>query len=119
MSLDWDATACADQDAILHDPDGRRVTEAIIISLMDVGMRGLTEQNVEEFLDRTAQIAIARGGTMLLQMREGRAADRPYTRAEVEARVGLTTNVSPMTSAKFTAKLLDALKRYASEPRPE
>lgn len=116
MSLDWSATRCEEKDFILSDdPEGYRVTEAIIFSLMDVGMRGIeTEEDAEEFLRRTAEIAVARGCTMLRQLVDGEVADRPYRRAEVHQRIGLTTNVGPMTKRQFTAKVLRVLKGNAA-----
>jgi len=107
MSLNWNASKCAEKDFILgEDPNGYRVTQCIIFSLMDVGMRGiLGEDDAAEFVRRTAEIAPARGGTMMQQMREGEIVDRPYTLEEAKLRIGLTTNVSPMTRRQFAAKL--------------
>lgn len=116
MSLDWNATKCPEKDFILgEDPNGYRVTEAIIFSLMDVGMRGIEgDDDVREFLRRTAEIAEVRGGTMLQQLVDGKIADRPYTAEEVRRRIGLTTNVGPMSKRQFTAKLARLVKERAA-----
>lgn len=116
MSLNWDATKCAEKDYILSDePGGYRVTEAIIFSLMDVGMRGIADEaDAEEFVRRTNEIAVARGGTMLQQMVDGEIVDRPYTLDEVSKRIGLTTNVGPMTKRQFNAKVSRVLKEHAA-----
>jgi hypothetical protein len=116
MSLNWDATKVAEKDFVLGaDPDGYRVTEGIIFSLMDVGMRGiLTEADAEEFVRRTNEIAAVRGGTMLQRMEDGKIVDRPYTVAEVARRINLTTNVGPMTKREFAAKIKRVAKEYAA-----
>ncbi len=116
MSLDWNATQCPEKDFILSDdPGGYRVTEGIIFSLMDVGMRGIAnEADAEEFVRRTAEIAVARGGTMLQQVVDGEIVDRPYTLEEVSKRIGLTTNVGPMNKRQFTAKVSRVLKEHAA-----
>lgn len=116
MPLNWDATRCAEKDFILgEDPDGYRVTEAIIFSLMDVGMRGVvTEGDVEEFVTRTAEIAVVRGATMLQQIGEdGTAVDRSYALEQVRQRIGLTTNVGPMSRRQFAAKLVRMARERA------
>ncbi len=115
MSLNWDLSTCADKDFVLADePGGYRVTECIIFSLMDVGMRGLPDEEAAgEFVQRTAEIAQARGGTMMQQMVDGEIVDRPYTLEEVKLRIGLTTNVSPMTRRQFTAKVVRVLREHA------
>jgi len=116
MGLSWDATKCAEKDFVLGDePEGYRVTEAIIFSLMDVGMRGIfDEDDVEEFVRRTGEIAVARGGTMLQRLVDEKIVDRPYTLEEVRLRIGLTTNVGPMTKRQFSAKVLRVLKEHAA-----
>ncbi len=113
MSLDWDVRSCAEKDFILSDdPEGYRVTEAIIFSLMDVGMRALTsEADAEEFVRRTAVIADRRGGTMLQQMRGGEVVDQEYTLEQVRRRIGLTTNVGPMNRRQFAAKVAKVARR--------
>lgn len=119
MALNWNASKCAEKDFVLSDePDGYRITEAIIFSLMDVGMRGLADEaDVEEFLRRTGEIAVARGGTMLQHVVDGVIVDRAYTSEEVRRRIGLTTNVGPMTKRQFTAKVTQVLKQTAADRR--
>jgi hypothetical protein len=115
MSLDWDASRCPEKEFILsEDPEGYRVTMCIIFSLMDVGMSGLADEAaVGQFVTRTAEIAQARGGTMMQQMKDGQAVDRPYTVEEVRLRIGLVVNVSPMTSPQFSAKAMRVLREHA------
>jgi hypothetical protein len=115
MSLNWDASKCAEKEFILSEhPDGYRVTECIIFSLMDVGMRAIADEaDAEKFVQRTAEIAQARGGTMMQQMRDGQIEDRAYTLEEVRKRIGLATNVTPMTERQFTAKLGRVLREHA------
>lgn len=101
MSLNYTVDKIADYKNVCNvgDGDARRmnpVTEGLIWSSMSVGLDSIKKKNVDEWLVRLA-LTDALFGTMLKANRE----DRPFTRAEIESHIGLTTNVSNMTRKKW------------------
>jgi hypothetical protein len=112
MPLTIDARQCPDTEFVMKTD--WTVTESFMFSMMDVGIRAITEESGEEFLRRTAVMAKLRGGTMLQKAVDGEIVDRPYTAEDVAARVGFTTNVSPMTKREFTAKVKRLEREYAN-----
>jgi hypothetical protein len=100
MSLDWNATKAEKW----HEIDEPWQT-AIIWATMGVGMGTITEKNWREFVVRW--IAIERAGGWGNQ-----AAENPRQVAEVvHNAIGLTTNVSKESNAKFAGKLLGSVER--------
>lgn len=111
MPLTIDARKCPDTEFVMQGDWA--VTKSFMFSMMDVGIQAITEETGPEFLRRTAVMAELRGGTMLQQVVGGKITDRPYTEADVAARMGFTTNVSPMTKRQFAAKVKGLEPRYA------
>src|SRR5574338_219821 len=102
MSLNFDLRKIP--DAVKTDPrDSTKlnpITEALIWSSMSIDLGEITAKNVDEWMLRLA-LSDKLFGTMLHKDRE----PRPFTRAEVEAHIGLRTNVSTKNRAYFTKRV--------------
>ncbi|USN16714.1 hypothetical protein FANBOY_01070 [Brevundimonas phage vB_BgoS-Fanboy] len=126
MSLDWNVAKVANNETVCFriadaDDAGRGIskgdkllqvaTEGLIFATMAVGLGRITEANHREFFARLNLHEKLNGG-----MRYGPAPDHArilYTLADVRAHIGLTTNVSDETAAKWRARYLDNAAREA------
>lgn len=126
MSLDWNVAKVANNETVCfriaeQDDPSRGIckgdkllqvaTEGLIFATMAVGLGRITQANHREFFARLSLHEKINGG-----MRYGPAPDHArlvYTLADVRAHIGLTTNVSDETSAKWRARYLDNVDREA------
>lgn len=109
MSLDFKLTKIKDWETVTRDGDRMSaVTEGLIWSALSVGLRGITEDNVDEWLIRLALLDHLNGNTILTV--DGNP--RPFTRQEVEAHIGLTTNV---TDRKRPSWAKEAVEKFFAD----
>ena len=139
MALHWNLGDIADYkavcfiDAKVDQPmDGIKkgervmspVTNALIWATIPVGLGGITEQNYATFALRLRAIENAFGAFLQKPVdAEGNEVttneavvkwvDRRITLAEVKAHIGLGTNASRLTDAKFKAELAARMLREA------
>ena len=102
MSLDWDVSECT------FDRDSERQTanaENLIWQTMAVDLGSITEKNLSEWVFRCAVINIMNTNIKFHPVTEDFL--RPY--------IGLCTNVSTTTRAKFMNKCKDTLQRDAMD----
>ena len=82
------------------------VTDALIWVTMGIGIGDITEKNVNEFADRVLTLQAATGG-LIATTKESIV----VTREDVEAHIGMTTNVFPKwTKTKFYAHIARVAK---------
>ena len=106
MALHYDVRTVADE----YKADGEqwRITEALIFVTMVVGINRITEDNATTFAERLAAYQKVRGA--LLSNYDGETVtERPVTAEDVRARIGLSTNATPMTNAAFKRRMADLL----------
>ena len=109
MSLNWDLTKIADYRTVCISDYGtpeaklRGITEGMIWSTVAVGMGNITEKNAAEFYARIALHEQVHGAIMS-EMVDGVVTPRPITAADVEAHIGLWTNVTTETTAKWSSR---------------
>lgn len=109
MSLNWDVTKVKNHDVVCFDTgehEGRSlkvVTHCLIYATIGVGLRGITLANAEEFAARLNILQDLNGA--LMGNAEGEVR---ITREDVLAHVGLTTNVSDETRAKWLTRITKA-----------
>jgi len=107
MSLDWNLTKIQDYQSACWVGEGEDkrlnpVTEALIFSCILVGIGEITKQNAQEWYVRVHACEHASGA--VLRTVEGGA--RFITPADVQAHIGLSTNVFPkVTDAVFAKNL--------------
>jgi hypothetical protein len=109
MSLNWDMSKVEDHRDLIDNEWG--ITQAVIWMTMAVGMQEITKDNVGEFCRRAA----------LLQ-----AVDGPWlvggiyvTDEMIQKYVGLGTNVSNETWAKWAKRQLSDVDRLIERQREE
>jgi hypothetical protein len=82
------------------------VTEAITYATMAVDIGKITAKNVDEFFRRIQLYETAFGG-----LRYNATGKQCFTREEVEAHIGLSTNVITITPKQYDARIKDMLFR--------
>jgi hypothetical protein len=101
MSLDWNATKVANLDTLHTQKVEANKTAYLCYNLMFVGVGRITEDNVEDTWKRVSLWERLHGA--LLSDSEGNPFY--YTREDLLARIGYSTNVSTMTSLAFIKKV--------------
>lgn len=126
MGLHWNLTDIADMDNVCFeeaDHDSRMggykkgdrimrsVTNALIWATIPVGLGSITAENMALFSKRLRVYESAFGAFLQEKKEGGRWGDRFITDADVKAHVGLSTNASRLTDAKFRAQVMERLER--------
>lgn len=107
MALTFDFSACADADAIKADtPDGWPVTDCLIWLCLITGTPKITAQTAEKFWHRVSAWEQATGPL--------NTSGRRIEPADIQRRIGLRTNASPLTAAAWRKKLADTLQRESA-----
>lgn len=111
MSLDWNATAIREYDALKTDAEWVK-TETLVWATMRVGLSSITEANATKFAARLFASNRLYGITSNV------------TLADIRRRVGLRTNATDWSDAKFRANLArilmdDAARQVAEQDRAE
>lgn len=92
------------------------VTEALIFSTMAVDLPGITRENAGEFFARLRFIERLDGARLIRAEVDGKRPEGAaafITEDEVLAHVGLSTNVSPLSRARWLKKFSHDLDRAA------
>jgi hypothetical protein len=99
MALNWNVTNVADWEQLQSDDHEYVVTECVVWLTMAVGLRGITESNLDEFTRRAALVQHLSGAYM---QKDG----HPYFlhREHFERRVGLSTNVGDESRAAWVKR---------------
>jgi hypothetical protein len=100
MSLDFNLSKIKNYKELCFNVDGeiKSLTQALIFATMAVDIGVISDKTLDKFVTRLRAWEMFHGTVLH---------DRgPITRDEVEAHIGLSTNVFPQTTdAKFQAKL--------------
>lgn len=102
----------APEDERLYKLNG--ITDALIWATMAVGMGKITESNYEAFYARL-RFAEKLNGNMALKWDEETEEHVPLDVEDVKRHIGLSTNVSPETKAKFIKKQVGRFERTYGE----
>lgn len=114
MSLNWEITNCKDWEKIsMKEENGRdaSITNALIWATMSIGLPGITEKNVSEFYWR-AKVLEREDGAFVRHFDGKEAHDVLLTRADIDRRIGLATNVSTEARRVWVAR---QLKRWTRD----
>jgi hypothetical protein len=106
MALNYDLTKVAadyDDDAVWP------ITNALIWGTMSVGMNSISEVDWKEFYRRCYMIETIHGSWLNFNGKP-----RPITPEDVKSHIGLKTNASNLTNAKFKNDI-DRRLRYAAD----
>lgn len=130
MALHWSVEKVADMDTVcFRTVSGERqlspLTNVLIWATVSVGLGAITAKNVCAFYRRLALVE-ALHGTFLNHVSDHGVSAKPISKAEVEAHIGLTTNVSDESEAKWLKRQwqhfrpeYSALARLVPQPEPQ
>lgn len=106
MSLNWSIENVKDNQELIDDANESAITESLIWLTMAVGIGEITEDTVDEFVNRATIVQALHGAYMF------KGAEPYYiTRDHIVRRIGLHTNVGgPEPRTKW-------LKRWTSDVR--
>src|SRR5206468_6941551 len=107
MALHWSIARVKDWQQLAEDDEQRKITEAIVWAALVYDLSGVTEKNVDEWLFRQE---FARRVDDFYPITRPRSQDHKrdvFTRAELEQRIGLSTNVTNTSRASFQKKLIE------------
>jgi hypothetical protein len=110
MALTWNVKEVVDRegkDYVWPDDKLSTITEALIWSTMGVGIGRITEDNWQTFATRLRAYETALGSL--------RYDCPPIEVRHVKRHIGLATNVSSLTEAKFRKQLIDRVMREAQD----
>jgi hypothetical protein len=113
MSLSYDLSGCADFEELSSEQEWP-ITNTIIFSTMVLGMGSITEANVGKFIERTAAYQTV-SGPLMQRVADGQIEGVPVTADMIRRRIGLKTNVTDTTDAKFKRHMADLLMRNAQQ----
>jgi len=112
MALNWNVGKVKDFKTVCYNADGKvnAVTETLIWASMIIGVSDITEKNAEEFFFRISMREKLHGA-----LRRDWSGENPVdvfvTWGEVEAHIGLGTNATNMTRAKFIKHTVNMFER--------
>lgn len=109
MPLTWDATEVADYDNLTDDECVAR--EALIFATMGVGINHITEDNAREFYERVSFIEKVNGASRH-GWEDGEHVPVYFTPDEIRRFIGLRTNASVLTKAKFKTNVYEGHVRW-------
>lgn len=106
MSLRWSLTDVKDWETVcyMEDESLHPVTQQIVFATIGAGMPTITKENAGEFYARLTVMQQVHGGKGWILQRESDSEEwvnRFITADEVRAHIGLTTNASALSRAKF------------------
>jgi hypothetical protein len=107
MSLNWNIE---NVKADWKSDDVWPITDALIWATMSVGMNEITNSNWREFYSRAYMIQTIHGGWII---EKGKT--RFVTPQEVKDHIGLYTNATNYTAAKFKSNIDRRMREYANQ----
>lgn len=121
MSLNYDYSKIPKDSPTIseHDEDKMHpVLNALIWLTMPIGLYEITEKNLDEWEARLRIYEGTFGAWLRKTQGKGKPpVDTPITRAELEQYVGLGTNASSLTRAKFMKQVAQRVDREVREAR--
>ena len=107
MALHWGIERVRDWQQLAEDDEQRKITEAIVWAALVYDLGGVTEKNVDEWRFRQEFARRVDDYYPIIRPQSQDHKRDLFTRAELERRVGLSTNVTNTSRAAFQKKLID------------
>ena len=107
MALQWSIARVKDWQQLADDDEQQKITEVVVWAALVYDLSGVTEKNVDEWPFRQE---FARRIDDFYPNTGPRSQDHKrdlFTRAELDRRIGLSTNVTNTSRAAFQKKLID------------
>ena len=107
MALHWSIECVKDWQQLAEDGEQRKITEAVVWAALVYDLSGVTEKNIDEWLFRQEFALHVDDFYPIIQPKSQDHKRDLFTRAELERRIGLSTNVTNASRAAFQKKLID------------
>lgn len=111
MALHWNMEDVEDFEEISEGFDWQ-ITEAMIYGTMTIGINKITEANYQEVFVRL-KMSEAIVGTPFIRWTDEGKEEIGWSLEMVKRRIGLGTNASPMSKAKFNGMLTRRMRENA------
>lgn len=112
MALHWNMEDVKDFEEISEGFEWS-VTDAMIWATMLIGMNQITEANADEFFIRLKMSEAINGSPFYATDENGETVDVGWKKEMVDRRIGLRTNATEMTKAKFNGRITKTLREQA------
>ena len=111
MALSWDIGKCENHKGLWVDAGDKRRkldarTESLVFLTMAVGLDAITEPNYREFFCRIRMLEKMSGAFFVGDADK----DNFFTLEHIKRRIGLVTNATAKTQARFYKGLMDTLR---------
>src|SRR6266851_6278401 len=107
MALHWSIERVTDWQQLVENDEQREITEAIVWPALVYDLSGVTEKNIDEWLFRQEFARRVDDFYPITRPRSQVHKRDLFTRAELERRIGLSTNVTTTSRAAFQKKLIE------------
>ncbi len=107
MALHWSIERVTDWEQLVENDEQREITEAIVWPALVYDLSGVTEKNIDEWLFRQEFARRVDDFYPITRPRSQVHKRDLFTRAELERRIGLSTNVTTTSRAAFQKKLIE------------
>lgn len=116
MSLDFDYSRVAHKDILTTHPDNpdeyHPVFYALIWTLYAVGIREITDKNVDKVYQRVALWARVTDAPMRRKAEDGSTEQIYFTGRDIKAYVGLRLNIRNIPATEFLQRVDNAIGTY-------
>ena len=109
MSLNWNFTDNNVFEALPKTDEERNITDCIVWGTMQTDLGEVTEKNIDEWILRATMLDKI-GFPLANKFVDGKHEGWVPTREDLTKRIGLTTNVSTTTRAKFRTRMAKLLE---------
>ena len=109
MSLNWNIQDFDEDHEIMQEDEWER-TKSIIFLTMTMGINHITEKNYVEFFTRVSFYEHV-NGSFFWKNNDGVREDIYFTLEDVKKRIGIWTNASTITKAKFRNSVYDSFSK--------
>ena len=107
MALHWSIERVRDWKEIAEDDEQRKITEAVVWAALVYDLSSIREKTIDEWLFRQEFARRVDDFYPIIRPRSHDHKRDLFTRAEIERRIGLGTNVTTTSRAAFQKKLID------------
>lgn len=107
MALTWNLSGIKNWETVCRTEDQtmNAVTHTIILLTMPCGMPSITEKNWQDFFVRVDILQRRDKGAFLYEDKDGKTVPYYLTPKDIQDHIGLTTNASKETDAKWERRV--------------
>jgi hypothetical protein len=106
MALHWSIARVTDWKEIAEDDEQQKITEAVVWAALVYDLSSITEKTIDEWLFRQEFARRVDDFYPIIRPRSRDHKRDVFTRAELERRIGLSTNVTNTSRPAFQKRLI-------------